>query len=85
MKRPSAYTYDVDDPPGVNIHRLRNKRDWSQRNLADKCHPPLNHTTVHRLEHNKSFTHDCLKRVAIALDVTVLELFRMKRSRARGQ
>lgn len=75
MQRKSVYHYTVTDPPGVNVHRLRNERDWSQRQLADACRPALDHTTIRRLEHNQGYTQDTLERVARALGVTVTELF----------
>ncbi|HJX18495.1 MAG TPA: helix-turn-helix transcriptional regulator [Acidiferrobacterales bacterium] len=75
MQRPSVYTYTVTDPPGVNVHRLRNALGLSQRALAEKCHPTIEHTTVRRLENNLGFTQDTLERVAKALGVQVYELF----------
>ncbi len=85
MQRPSVYSYTIKEPPGVNVHRLRNERGWSLRDLADKCRPPLDHSTIRRIERNEGFTHDCLKRVARALDVTVPELFCPKSFRAGDQ
>ncbi len=70
MQRASVYPYTVKNSPGVNIHRLRTAFGWPMRELAEKCHPPLNHTTVRRLEHNKGFTQDTIERVAKALQVT---------------
>ena len=75
MQRPSVYQYAVTDPPGVNVHRLRNAYDWSLRTLADKCKPPLEHTTIRRLEHNLGYTQDTIERVAVALGVPVYSLF----------
>lgn len=75
MKRPSVYVYDVKDPPGVNVYRLRNAHGWSMRTLADKCHPALEHTTIRRVERNEGFTQDTLERVAKALGVQVYEFF----------
>lgn len=75
MQRPSVYAYTVTEPPGVNVHRLRNQRGLSQRALADRCNPALDHTTIRRLEHNIGYTQDTLERVAKALGVTVPELF----------
>lgn len=67
MQRPSVYTYTIEAPPGVNVHRLRNAIGWSMRQLADHCHPALDHTTVRRLEHNEGYTQDTLERIAAAL------------------
>lgn len=75
MQRPSVYTYTVTDPPGVNVYRLRQAYGWSMRDLGEKCHPSIEHTTIRRLENNLGFTQDTLERVAKALRVKVYELF----------
>jgi transcriptional regulator with XRE-family HTH domain len=75
MQRPSGDPYTERDPPGCNIHRLRVALEWSQRQLAEACQPPLDHTTVQRLERNKHYTSDSLRRVADALGVRVADLF----------
>ena len=82
MERPSVYPFTVKKPPGVNIYRLRSAKGWPLRKLAEKCRPPLDHTTVRRLEQNKGYTQDSLERVAKALGVTVQELFCPKSSQA---
>jgi len=69
MQRASVYPYNITEPPGVNVHRLRNALGWSMRELADKCHPALDHTTVRRLERNEGFTQDTIERIAKALKV----------------
>jgi len=69
-KRGSVYPpYVVIEPPGSTIYRLRQNYGWSQRELGDKCHKPLDHTTIRRLELNKGYTQDSLERVAKALGV----------------
>lgn len=75
MQRPSVYPYAVKEPPGIHVHRIRNALGLSQRALADKCHPALDHTTIRRLENNNGYTQDTLERVAKALGVRVFELF----------
>lgn len=75
MKRPSVYKYEVTDPPGVNVNRLRTARGWSQRELAEHSRPPFDHTTIGRLERNEGYTQDTLERVAKALGVQVYEFF----------
>jgi len=75
MKRPSVYPYTVKDPPGAHVHRVREALGLSQRGLADKCRPPLDHTTIRRVEHNEGYTQDTLERVAKALGIQVYELF----------
>ena len=75
MQRPSVYLYTNKDAPGCNVHRLREERGWSLRDLADRCNPPIAHTTVQRLEHNKGFQQDTVERVAAALGVTPQDLW----------
>jgi transcriptional regulator with XRE-family HTH domain len=75
MQRPSVYLYKITEPPGVNVHRLREAKGLSMRELAQKCRPPLNHTTIRRIEQNKGFTKDSLERVAKTLGVRVIDLF----------
>jgi len=75
MKRKSVYPYTVKEPPGHNVHMLRNSREWSQRELGDRCSPPLDHTTIRRLERNLGFTQDTLSRVSKALGVQDYELW----------
>jgi transcriptional regulator with XRE-family HTH domain len=67
--------YKITEPPGVNIFRLRNERGWSQRKLADACNPPLEHTTIRRIENNQGYTQDSLERIARALNIDVYALF----------
>lgn len=75
MQRPSVYPYTIKDPPGVNVHRLREAKGLSMRELAQKCRPPLDHTTIRRIERNEGFTKDSLERVAKTLGVRVIDLF----------
>ena len=75
MQRPSVYSYTIKEPLASTFIASVMSRGWSLRDLADKCRPPLDHSTIRRIERNEGFTHDCLKRVARALDVTVPELF----------
>jgi transcriptional regulator with XRE-family HTH domain len=67
MLRPSPYRYTVTDPPGINVHRLREALGWSLRQLAEHCRPALDHTTVRRIEQNLGYTQDTLERIASAL------------------
>lgn len=63
------------NPPGSNVYRLRIAAKLSQRALAEKCKPALDHTTIQRLEQNRGYTQDTLERVAKALHCTVQDLF----------
>jgi len=81
MKRQSVYPYTITEPPGVNVHALREEADLSLRELADRCVPPLSHTAIKRIEHNQGYTQDTLERLAVALGkllhrkITVADLF----------
>jgi len=46
---------------------------WSQRELGERCE--LNHTSIRRLELNKGYTQDSLKKVAKVFGVEVAVLF----------
>lgn len=75
MKRDSVYPYEITDAPGANIHRLRVEKDWSLRELSSRCNPPLDHSTVARLEKNRGATMDTIERVAAALGVQPSDLW----------
>lgn len=75
MKRYTVYSNSICEPPGATIHALRTAKQWSQRELAEKCRPPLSHATVSRIEKNEAFTSDSIARVARALGVPPYELF----------
>lgn len=85
MQRPSVYPYTITEPPGVNVHRLRETKGLSMRELAQKCQPPLDHTTIRRIERNEGFTKDSLERVAKTLGVRVIDLFCPKSWQASEQ
>lgn len=63
------------EAPGCNVHRHRTRLKLSQRALAEKCRPALDHTTIRRLELNQGYTQDTLDRVAQALGVSIQDLF----------
>lgn len=63
------------EPPGCNIRRLRMALEYSQRQLAQRCDPELDHTTIRRLELNQGYQQETLERVAKALGTTVQNLF----------
>lgn len=71
----SPYPYGIIDPPGATVRRLRQALDMSQRRLAERCHPELDHSTIYRLERNLGYTQDTLERVAVALGISVQDLF----------
>jgi len=69
------YSDHAKEPPGCNIYKLRQALGLSQRAVADKCRPALDHTTIRRLENNQGYTQDTLERVARVFNVTIQELF----------
>ena len=75
MKRESSYPFVAKGKPGETIYYLRKAKGWSQRALAERCTPTLNHTTIRRLEKNEGYQQDSLQRVAKALKVKPEELF----------
>lgn len=78
---PKRAAHASPDVPGSNVRRLREACEWTLRALADATHPPLDHTTVFRLEANNGYTQDTLERIASALSrglgrtISVAELF----------
>ena len=75
MEKASSYSYSIKESPGANVFKLREAFGWSQRKLADQCNPPLDHTTMRRVEHNLGYTQDTLERIAAALKTEVASLF----------
>jgi transcriptional regulator with XRE-family HTH domain len=65
----------ANEAPGCNVFKYRTARGISQRALAEKCRPGLDHTTIRRLELNLGYTQDTLERVARALGVSIQDLF----------
>lgn len=73
--KPSNYPYTETEPPGVNVNHLREARGWTIYDLAAACDPPLDASTVARIEHNVGYTSHSLRKVAKALRVNVADLF----------
>lgn len=74
MKKDSPYPYSNTAPPGATIRALRLARDWSQRDLAERC--DLDHTRISGIERGSGgYTSDALSRIAEALGVQVADLF----------
>lgn len=73
--RPHSTPYTETDTPGVNIHRLRIARGWSQGTLAQACRPPMDTSAISRIERNIGFTQEALQRIAAALGVDYQALF----------
>ena len=59
----------------TNLRKLRNRRNWSQMELAEKADISMNF--VSDIERGLKWPHpDTLQKLAAALDVEVFELFR---------
>ena len=63
------------DVPGVRIRELRQKAGYTLRELAEECNPPMDFSALARIERNQGYTSCTLKRIAVALDCTVLDFF----------
>lgn len=61
--------------PGGRIRELRQKAGYTLRELAEACDPPMDFSAVARIERNQGYTSSTLKRIAVALDCTVFDLF----------
>lgn len=61
--------------PGKRIRELRKKAGYSLRDFASRCNPPMDYTTVGRIERNMGYTGDSLERFAVALNCEVSDFF----------
>ena len=61
--------------PGKRIRELRKKAGYSMRSFAAACNPPMDFTTVGRIEKNLGYTGDSLERFARVLDCEVSDFF----------
>ena len=60
---------------GTNLRKLRNRRNWSQMELAEKADISMNFLS--EIERGNKWPYpDTLQNLATALDVEVFELFR---------
>jgi transcriptional regulator with XRE-family HTH domain len=60
--------------PGSIIRKLRNRKKWSQRELARHC--DINHGIISKLEHDKcGYTRHTLLKISESLGVKVHNLF----------
>ncbi|PJE79647.1 hypothetical protein CI610_01361 [invertebrate metagenome] len=63
------------DNPGKRIRKLRKEAGLSLRDLAELCDPPIDFTTVGRIERDMGYTSDSLKRICSVLKCEVSDLF----------
>ena len=61
--------------PGQRIREMRNARQLSMKDLAENCNPPMDFSTVGRIEKNKGYTKDSLERFAQVLECDVSDFF----------
>ncbi len=61
--------------PGKRIRELRKQAGLSLRDLAAQCNPPMDYSTVGRIERNMGYTGDSLERFARVLDCEVYDFF----------
>ncbi len=66
---------DEDGKPGSRVRAFRLAAGMSQRELSQKCDPPMDFTAVGRIEHNKGFTSATLNRLAVALECGIEDFF----------
>ena len=63
------------EPPGKRIRELRQKSGYSLREFASRCNPPMDYTTIGRIERNMGYTGDSLERFAAVLGCEVSDFF----------
>ena len=63
------------DLPGKRIREFRNKAGRSWRDLAKLCDPPMDYTSIGRIERGYGYTGDSLERFAKVLNCEVYDFF----------
>ncbi len=61
--------------PGKRIRELRTKAGYTLREFAANCNPPMDYTTIGRIERNMGYTGDSLERFAAVLQCDVSDFF----------
>ena len=54
---------------------MRKRAGYPLRDLAARCNPPMDYSTVGRIERNMGYTGDSLERIAKVLDCEVYDFF----------
>ena len=61
--------------PGDRIREIRKAKGYTLRAMAENCNPPVDYTTIGRIEKNIGYTKDSLERFAKVLDCNVSDFF----------
>lgn len=61
--------------PGDRIREIRKAKGYTLRSMAENCNPPIDYTTIGRIEKNIGYTKDSLERFAAVLGCTVSDFF----------
>ena len=61
--------------PGDRIRALRKRAGFTVREIAVECDPPMDFSTVARIENNNGYTSSTLMRLATAIDCEVWDFF----------
>lgn len=61
--------------PGDRIRALRKKAGFTVREIAVECDPPIDFSSVARIENNKGYTSSTLMRLATAIGCDILDFF----------
>lgn len=61
--------------PGDRIREMRHALGYSMKDLAESCNPPMDYSTIGRIEKNKGYTKDSLERFAEVFKCEVSDFF----------
>lgn len=61
--------------PGDRIRAMRHQLGYTMKELAENCNPPMDYSTVGRIEKNKGYTKDSLERFAEVMKCEVSDFF----------
>lgn len=72
MSEPSELPSEL---PGDRIRELRKAKGFTLRSMAENCDPPMDYTSIGRIEKNIGYTKDSLERFATVLGCNVSDFF----------
>lgn len=72
MSEPSELPSEL---PGDRIRELRKAKGFTLRSMAENCNPPMDYTSIGRIEKNIGYTKDSLERFATVLGCNVSDFF----------
>lgn len=72
MSEPSELSSEL---PGDRIRELRKAKGFTLRSMAENCDPPMDYTSIGRIEKNIGYTKDSLERFATVLGCNVSDFF----------